>query len=66
MANKMRTYENVEETISEWSKQLRLRECPTINETLDIWSKTLTDRYGKRFIVKSTPTDTIEEWAKLL
>lgn len=62
----MRIYDTVEDTISEWSKYFRLRQCPTIEETLDIWSKTLTEKFGRRFIVKATPKETILEWAKLL
>jgi hypothetical protein len=62
----MRIYDTIDDTITEWSNQLRLRKAPTIKETLDIWSKTLTDRYGRRFLVKATPTETIEEWSRIL
>lgn len=62
----MRTYNTVEETIKEWSRILRLEVKGTQGETLKIWSKRLTDKYDRPFVIKETPTQTLEEWSKII
>lgn len=62
----MRIYETVEETISEWSKKLKLRRGRTTEETLKIWSKRLTDEYGRPFIIRESDRETLLEWSKLI
>ena len=62
----MRIYDNIEETISEWSRVLRIRRCNTIQETLKLWSKRLTDKYSRPFVIRATAEETLKEWSKLI
>ena len=62
----MRVYENVEETLNEWSRILRLRRTNSIKETLDIWSKRLAERYSRPFIVRASAKETLNEWSKII